>query len=266
MAGVKRSREAMETSVQDDTPQGDASPVVSMFEHFKTELDQHYDRRERVIKASRDITAYSKKVIFALQRTREIGKPLGDKKALGDIAKLKQQITDSFQSVAEDLTGINAYRYQRQISGGAQEWMEAQLFEYYLVNQAIMPYEEAQRTMPGGVLLTYEDYVLGLFDMTGELMKFSITYMATNRRLPGKEGLASALTDMQVMRAQMEIVDAGHGPFGRDFEQKLRVTRQSVEKVENGVYTMTVKGQERPAGWKPDLDGAGRQPEEIESY
>lgn len=253
----------METSTNNDGPPQEGSPILSMFEQFKTELDEHYDRRERVIKASRDITAYSKKVIFALQRSKEIGKPLDDKRALGDIKRLKQQITDSFQSVAGDLTGINAYRYQRQISGGAQEWMEAMLFEYYLVNQAIMPYVEAQQSMPGGVLLTYEDYVLGLFDMTGELMKFSITYMATNRRLPGRDGLASALTDMQIMRSQMEIVDSGHSPFGRDFDQKLRVTRQSVEKVENGVYTMTVKGRERPAGWKPETD---RQPEEIESY
>lgn len=35
---------------------------TSMFEHFRDELDQHHDRRERIIKASRDITALSKKM------------------------------------------------------------------------------------------------------------------------------------------------------------------------------------------------------------
>jgi len=38
------------------------SPFMPMFEQFRSELDNHHDRRERVIKASRDITAASKKM------------------------------------------------------------------------------------------------------------------------------------------------------------------------------------------------------------
>lgn len=33
-----------------------------MFEGFRDELDEHHDRRERIVKASRDITALSKKM------------------------------------------------------------------------------------------------------------------------------------------------------------------------------------------------------------
>jgi hypothetical protein len=33
-----------------------------MFEGFRDELDQHHDRRERIVKASRDVTAQSKKM------------------------------------------------------------------------------------------------------------------------------------------------------------------------------------------------------------
>ncbi len=36
--------------------------ILSMFEGFRDELDQHHDRRERLIKISRDITALSKKM------------------------------------------------------------------------------------------------------------------------------------------------------------------------------------------------------------
>lgn len=45
-----------------------ASPFMPMFEVFRRELDEHHDKRERIIKASRDITAASKKmyVKFAL--------------------------------------------------------------------------------------------------------------------------------------------------------------------------------------------------------
>lgn len=38
------------------------SPYLAMFETFRNELDEHHDRRERIIKASRDITALSKKM------------------------------------------------------------------------------------------------------------------------------------------------------------------------------------------------------------
>jgi len=64
MAGVKRTRQEMETKDSSES----TSPFIGVFEGFKAELDEHHDRRERVIKASRDITAFSKKVIFALQR------------------------------------------------------------------------------------------------------------------------------------------------------------------------------------------------------
>lgn len=52
-----------------DMEQGNnTSPFMPMFEGFRAELDEHHDRRERIIKASRDITAASKKIIFTLQR------------------------------------------------------------------------------------------------------------------------------------------------------------------------------------------------------
>lgn len=264
MAGTKRTHDKMDNN---ETTSTATSPYVPLFEYFKAELDEHHDRRERVIKASRDITALSKKVIFALQRTKGVGQPLTDKRALGDIAKLKKQISETFTSVAADLQGINAYRYQRNISGGIQEWMEAVLFEHYLSTQSLMTHDEAAKTIPDGIMLTYEDYALGLFDMTGELMKISITSMATNGKLPGREGGCSVLTDMQIMRTQLELIDAG-GSFAlsRDYDSKLKVARQSVEKVEASVYSMVVRGSERPKGWRPDVDTDRRQGEEVESY
>lgn len=56
--GIKRPHEAME----DQNSQAPQSPFMPMFESFRAELDEHHDRRERIIKASRDITAASKKM------------------------------------------------------------------------------------------------------------------------------------------------------------------------------------------------------------
>ena len=57
----KRSREDMEGHAKSDGAQPQ-SQFMPMFETFRAELDEHHDRRERIIKASRDVTAASKKM------------------------------------------------------------------------------------------------------------------------------------------------------------------------------------------------------------
>ncbi len=60
MTGVKRNHNGTEKGSAEEG--ANASPFMPMFEVFRTELDEHHDRRERIIKASRDITAASKKM------------------------------------------------------------------------------------------------------------------------------------------------------------------------------------------------------------
>jgi hypothetical protein len=57
---TKRKRD--DTKMADGKPEQSVSPFVPIFEGFRKELDEHHDRRERIIKASRDITAASKKM------------------------------------------------------------------------------------------------------------------------------------------------------------------------------------------------------------
>jgi predicted translin family RNA/ssDNA-binding protein len=206
-------------------------------------------------------------------RARKTGSPLPQ-----SIIKLNEPmqatIQTLFRSIERDLEAINAHRYQRQISGGIQEYMEAVLFQHYLESEKVMTYEDAAKAIPGNVQLTHDDYALGLFDMTGELMRFAVTYLATNGSLPGAEemqqyesGRSSMLTDMQLLRSHLETIDASSS-YGlvRDFEQKLKTTRASVEKVEYGVYSMLVRGKERPKGWRPDAVEAPRDGDEVEAY
>lgn len=127
--------------------------------------------------------------------------------------------------------------------------------------------------------LGFEDYVLGIYDMTGELMRFAITAMATSGALPRPEGAggsgsdamdvdsasASAasqrtiLTDLRQLRSALESLNtSGTGPFGKEADKKADVMRQSVEKVERALYGLTVRGAERPKGWMPDLSEGSR--------
>jgi hypothetical protein len=66
--GTKRDREGQPVDLNPkDTVMAEAEveparPILSIFENFRDELDEHHDRRERIIKKSRDITALSKKM------------------------------------------------------------------------------------------------------------------------------------------------------------------------------------------------------------
>lgn len=189
-------------------------------------------------------------------------------------------IDELFHSIGPDLQGIDAWRYQRQISAGVQEYMEAISFQRYLETQRLISYEEAQQTISGGVVLTEADYVLGLFDLVGELMRFAITGMATTGTLPrggapNHSELAGPerdiLMDLRELRTSFEAVDTTVGvadgsPLKRDVDKKMEVMKTCVEKVENAVCGLIIRGKERPKGWIPDLGGDERPHESGESY
>lgn len=191
-------------------------------------------------------------------------------------------IGDLFRSTSGDVQGINAWRYQRQVSGGVQEFMEAVSFQHYLETQTLVTYEDAKQKIPGSVDLTEDDYLLGIFDLVGELMRFAITAMATNGSLPGSTpesgepgaGVSDSniLTDLRSLRTYLEALDttsstSSGSALGRDVEKKMGVMKTCVEKVENAAYGMIIRGRERPKGWVPDLaEDARRGAEPVESY
>lgn len=148
------------------------------------------------------------------------------------------------------------------------------------------------------VPLTPEDYILGICDMTGELMRFSVTSMATNGKLPAGRAKAiptskspaateeadkmdidsqapaaaesqkprTVLDDLRSIRLQLEMFEAPFGPkWVSELEtKKMPVLRECVDKVEKALYGLTVRGSERPKGWMPDMSSDRRA--EVESY
>jgi predicted translin family RNA/ssDNA-binding protein len=172
-------------------------------------------------------------------------------------------ITDLFTSISPDLSGINTWRYQRQISPGLQEYIEALSFHHYLQTQQIITFAEAMAKLPEGIMLTEDDYILGLFDLVGELMRFAITAMATSGEIPGSsrvtdgEGGIDMVRDMRALRVLFEGLDMQGSGVERDAEKKMDVMRQCVEKVENAVYGLIVRGKERPKGWIALDEGPG---------
>ncbi|KAJ6789621.1 hypothetical protein PWT90_10895 [Aphanocladium album] len=151
--GVKRDHNGR-AKVVADAPRG---RFHDMFEGFRDELDQHHDRRERLVKVSRDVTAQSKKIIFALQRVKELNKELPPN-IQKDMDTRIAEISKLLASVAPDLQSINRYRYQSTMRC-LEELVEALSFAHYLRRQTLITPAEAQAAVPADVSLTEYDYI-----------------------------------------------------------------------------------------------------------
>lgn len=128
-------------------------------------------------------------------------------------------------------------------------------------------------------MVTEEDYLMGLMDLTGEIMRFAVVQLSSGNATatstaPVADGAVEAqpprlsdtqagiVIDLRTMRARSEAlgVPRKHNVM-RDLGQKVGVMQNSVEKVERAAYGILVRGSERPSGWMPDLSG----PVEVET-
>lgn len=255
-----------------------------MFERFRDELDEHHDRRERIVKASRDITALSKKIIFSLQRVRKIQGDLPEN-IEKEIQSRLLEISKLLSTIAPDVQGINRYRYSRSLMC-IEELIEALTFAQYMRTQGLMGYDEAvnkvaelsryademdldvadsphqigdgpsSETYPA-VHVTEDDYLGGVFDLSGEMMRFATTSAALTGKMAGCAS-ATTTTDGRERTIVVDVQDLGSffemlpQQHNRSYQNKLETLRTSVLKVEKLGYGLTVRGSERPAGWMPD--------------
>ena len=164
--------------------------------------------------------------------------------------------------------------------------MEAAVFQRYLEAQRLLSWEEARGLLPEGIMLTEEDWLLGVFDAVGEMMRWGVTGMATRGGVPGGKvsmekgeggeegesmevdgeegGGRDMVTDMRELRSLLEGVEVRRSGMGGSVPKKMDVMKTCVEKIENAVYGMMVRGKERPEGWVPE--GRDTEMRAVESY
>ncbi|KAL6876501.1 Translin [Trichoderma novae-zelandiae] len=243
--GIKRDRDGnARTKTSQQLPRG---RFHAMFETIRDELDEHYDRRERIIKASRDVTAQSKKIIFTLQRVKELNKDFPED-IQQDVDTRLKEIAKLLSPIVADVQSINRHRYAFSLRC-LEELVEALSFAHYLRHQKVISPEETQAATPADVVLTPHDYMFGLFDLFGEMMRFATVTTAQSGKLVG-DYERNILGDIQELGCAFEMLP--QMPT-KDFRQKMEVMRQSINKVEKLGYGLVVRGSERPKGWIPDM-------------
>ncbi|NWR74469.1 TSNAX protein, partial [Centropus unirufus] len=234
-----------------------SSALMKSFKAFQLELDTRHDKYERLVKLSRDITIESKRTIFLLHRF--ISAPNGEEILKDSQVKL-DAIRRKIRQVAQELVGEDMYQYHKAISPGLQEYVEAVSFQYFIktrslisiedINkQLIFPPEEKEETMffnyrdlqthTLSLKVTPVDYLLGVADLTGELMRLCISSV----------GNGDMDTPFELSQFLRQIFDGftfigNTGPY--EVSKKLYTLKQSLAKVESACYTLKVRGSEIP--------------------
>ncbi|KAI1064776.1 hypothetical protein LB507_000802, partial [Fusarium sp. FIESC RH6] len=241
--GVKRDRDGNARAKNTGAPKqaGPRGRFHDMFEGFRDELDEHHDRRERIVKASRDVTAMSKKIVKHLNKDFPPHIQQDIDTRLEEIAKL-------LSGIAPDLQNVNRYRYTSPLRC-LEEFVEALSFAHYLRHQTLITPTQAQAAMPKDIALTPNDYMYGIFDLFGELMRFATVTTAQTGELAGN-GERNIMGDIQELGCAFEILP---DVPTKDWRGKMGAMRQSIKKVEKLGYGLVVRGSERPKGWVPDM-------------
>ncbi|KAL2987124.1 hypothetical protein AAZX31_11G011200 [Glycine max] len=231
------------------------------FSRYTQCLNDLNDKRERVVKASRDVTMNSKKVIFQVHRMSKYNKVEILEKAEKDLAA----VTDQYMSrLVKELQGTDFWKLRRAYSPGIQEYVEAATFYGFCKSGTLLKLDEINKTLlplsdPSldPLQINILDYILGfkdqlgqnrgssyLFvkevaDLTGELMRLAIGRISDGE-LEFAEKICRFARD--IYRELTLVVP--HMDDSSDMKTKMDVMLQSVMKIENACFGVHVRGSE----------------------
>ena len=166
-----------------------ATTVTALFDQFRQEIDDYNDTRERLIKvlscirctftqnfdlmffhnsrkASRDVTNLSKKTIFLIHRMALEDSTDDDtaKRAAKHGYESLRKVQAIFATLSIELQGDKFWRYQRQVSPGLQEYIEALSFAYFLDHGSLITFDQVQATLsdPDGIPVRLKALLMNL--------------------------------------------------------------------------------------------------------
>jgi predicted translin family RNA/ssDNA-binding protein len=187
------------------------------FAKLKAEMEDYDARRDRIIKQSRDITKLSKQAIYSLHRD--------------DAKTAKQQLADAEKIITALLKEVKDDPSLRggSLSGGLEEYAEAKSFMRFLESGTLITCKELK-------FVDAEEYLGGLSDLTGELMRHAVL-RATKR-------------DKQTVAKVRDLIDAIYGQFvmfdfrNSELRKKYDSIKYNLQKVENVLYDMELNPRE----------------------
>lgn len=232
-----------------------AREILQLFEAYATELDDKHDRFERIVKFARDITIESKRIIFLLHTIDKSNQ----ESVLHEANERLQKVAKTrFKSIAYELENQDPYLYLKAYRNGLEEYVEAVTFYQYLKCDYMKSWFEIERTLTYKhennkfdhvqVFVSPYEYILGIADLTGELMRLCINNLATG-------DTASCYQTCNFVRDIYTQFLGCTNTSNRLLNRKLCTLEQNLHKIESVCYTIKVRGSEIPKHILMDLVG-----------
>ena len=186
------------------------------FQEIKLEVEKFDNERESLIKKTRDVIKLSKQIIFSIHRddlstAKNILKDI--KKVVSELYKIVQKNPKLLQQ--------GAYRV------AIQEYVEALLYYGFVTEKRIYSRKEIE--------VDTELYLLGLCDLTGELVRRAIvsaTKDKFNEALEVNEAINAIFSEM----IKLDI-------RGGDLRKKYDSIKYDLKKMENLVLDLKLRGK-----------------------
>lgn len=165
--------------------------------------------------------------------------------------RLKKVLVNQFQSIAVELDNQDPYQFLRGYSAGLQEFIEAFTFYNYLKENTIKDWNYIQNELTynneTGVkeiqLKTHlppEEYILGIADLTGELMRKCINNL-------GSGNIEDCFRTCNFVKHMYNgFLLVGNSCSSKEIGRKAYVLKQSLQKMEYVCYNIVVRGSEVP--------------------
>lgn len=236
------------------------------------------DERETVIRSCREITSYSKKAIFTLHRS-----------VLDDV--VTKELTQYLTVISEHLRKVNSiyvnnYCLRGSILGAVEELIEFFTFGYYKRTGGLIKYElfvQLINLVADGnvdVVVRYllhpetelpkketspiefidkSDYIMGLFDCTGEIMRMVILQSSDTsgefqmtKTLQNYNFLKDLHEQYIILTTYYPGISIHHGAFddslnlkgNYSFKKKLQVLESSLSKIQNTLLDILISDKE----------------------
>ncbi|KAL2612456.1 hypothetical protein R1flu_024148 [Riccia fluitans] len=240
----KKPRTAVGMGLAQTSSQG-MNPLHTNFQEIGRELDLMNEKRERLVKASRDVTIHSKKVIFAVHRISGLNKAATLEQAQRDLNAVRSnQVT----RLAREMQGNDYWKFRRAFSPGMQEFVEAAATVEFAKTGRLLTLAELNRSFlhikdaankPFEVSIP--DYILGVGDLTGELMRLAVSGIAAGQ----PEAAISVCNLIRGLYEGFSMLPSLQENL-RDWKTKSDTMFQSLMKVETACYNVHVRGSEYP--------------------
>nr|KIR86239.1 hypothetical protein I308_03183 [Cryptococcus tetragattii IND107] len=216
------------------------------FDAYRAELDDDNALREKLIILSRSITQLSKKLIFHLHRGANTP-PDQRERSLKEAEKKEREIAAVFKNIRQELGDVRGgggwesgfWKWRKSITPGLEEYIEGLSFMWYLQHGSLVSLDDVQKALSDEngeplIFVTPEDYILGMSDLTGELMRY-----ATNALGTGDHETPLSICDF--VRTVKTHFDAVNPDAIRQLSKKQEETQRSLEKIEKVCYALRLR-------------------------